>query len=211
MSRKDRIRVERRLQRLGSPHAICVLCGFDRPEALTLVRLDLPPDGIRRRLVERHHPLGKRAAPDFTVPLCRNCHAVITEQERTVGAVSRRRPDPTTDGMLRALLYLPTAWLAFVDFLTRLLLFLTTAYSDEEFLAKLPADVRACALHLLDVMKKWVQGGPDAAEELERATSELVNLLRSSQPEACRVISSLLSAFGLRVLGHAQKGQHDRR
>ncbi len=184
MSRKDRIRVERRLQRLGSPHAICVLCGFDRPEALTLVRLDLPPDGIRRRLVERHHPLGKRAAPDFTVPLCRNCHAVITEQERIVGAVSRYPLDPITDAMLRASVYLPAACAAFRHFRMRMLDLLATADLDREFLAKLPPDVRACALHLLDVRKKWVQDGPDAAEEVERVTSELVNVLRSSEPEA---------------------------
>ena len=74
MSRPDlignEVRKARRERRLG-PNAVCFLCGFADPAALLLVQ---------RTSLERHHVFGVGHIPRATVPLCRNCHALLTEQ-----------------------------------------------------------------------------------------------------------------------------------
>lgn len=67
-------REERRARRLGAD-AACEFCGCTTPEALTLVD---------RTLLEVHHVAG-RAHDGLTVPVCRNCHAVLTEGQRVAG------------------------------------------------------------------------------------------------------------------------------
>jgi hypothetical protein len=62
--------------------ACCVLCLQSAPEALLMVD---------RTLLEAHHPLGKGTAPELTVPLCRNCHAIQTEAQLAAGVDLRRR------------------------------------------------------------------------------------------------------------------------
>ena len=71
-----------REQRLGTD-AVCMFCLHDQLEAL------IP---VQRSLLEGHHVLGKVNAPDVVVPLCRNCHAKITEQLRRVGASMQESP-----------------------------------------------------------------------------------------------------------------------
>jgi len=71
-----------RERRLGMD-AVCVLCLHPQLEALTLVR---------RTLLEAHHVLGEVNAPDILVPLCRNCHAKVTEQLLDAGASMKESP-----------------------------------------------------------------------------------------------------------------------
>ena len=56
-------RAERR--RNLPPGAACMLCGESEPELLRQVG---------RRLLEKHHHLGRANDPEATVTLCRNCH-----------------------------------------------------------------------------------------------------------------------------------------
>jgi hypothetical protein len=69
---KTAARRARREQRLGSD-AACTLCGLTTPDALI---------AVRRALLEVHHVCGRANDADLTVPVCRNCHAVLTEGQR---------------------------------------------------------------------------------------------------------------------------------
>ncbi len=69
------VRRARRGRKLGA-NAACLLCGETTPEALRLVR---------RSLLEPHHVVGAANGPDLTVPLCRNCHAKVTEDLQAHG------------------------------------------------------------------------------------------------------------------------------
>lgn len=110
-------REARRTRRLG-PDAACATCGVKTPEAL--VRLE-------RTILEKHHAAGRANDVTLTVVLCRNCHAIATEAQRTHGA-PLGQPDTILDraiGMLRSLsaffdvLADALAWLA--DMLANLL------------------------------------------------------------------------------------------
>ena len=72
----DDARRTSRAKKLG-PNAVCVRCG--EPQWETLV-----PGN--RSLLEAHHLVGRVNDADLTVPLCRNCHAILTEKLRQVGA-----------------------------------------------------------------------------------------------------------------------------
>lgn len=67
-------RQERKSQRLRADDPRCFNCGLLDVEALMRV----PVAKLPRRFLEHHHLAG-RAASDFTVVLCRNCHAVLTD------------------------------------------------------------------------------------------------------------------------------------
>ena len=66
-------RHESKRQRLGSPAPVCLSCGCRDIEALFAVSVS----DLHGWFLERHH-LGKHPS-DFTIPLCRNCHAVLTD------------------------------------------------------------------------------------------------------------------------------------
>lgn len=104
---RDHRRAQRREgkhQRLGSPDPKCLNCGLLDVEALMAVSAGRLP----RRLLEEHHLAGRRAS-SFTVTLCRNCHAVLTDwQEDWDGRL--RRP-ATEDERLAALLQGLADWL----------------------------------------------------------------------------------------------------
>ncbi len=72
----------RREQRFGREPA-CVRCGATEIEALV---------PVKRRFLEAHHICG--AANDYalTVPVCRNCHAVLTEGQQSAGVVFTTPP-----------------------------------------------------------------------------------------------------------------------
>jgi len=72
----------RRTQRYGE-HAACVRCGISALETL----VPLP-----RRFLERHHVCGKANDPDLTVPVCRNCHAILTEGQNAAGVTFTTPP-----------------------------------------------------------------------------------------------------------------------
>lgn len=87
-------RALRRQRQLGAD-AACVLCGITTPAVLRRVH---------RSLLERHHVLGDAIAPDLTVPLCRNCHAVASAGQRARGADLDHRRERTLLEVLIAVL-----------------------------------------------------------------------------------------------------------
>lgn len=62
-------------QRYGHA-AACVRCGLSEP--LTLVAL-------HRRYLEEHHICARENDASLTVPVCRNCHAILTDGQRSAG------------------------------------------------------------------------------------------------------------------------------
>ena len=87
----------RRTARLPAD-AVCQLCGIANVDMLTPARVPL---------LEEHHVLGRVAAPDTTVPLCRNCHAVATGAQHDHDALPPpgryRTPDTVLERIARAL------------------------------------------------------------------------------------------------------------
>jgi hypothetical protein len=73
----------RRLKRLGSD-PVCVLCGYANPYGLVPVQRDL---------LEHHHVVCKHHDQELTVPLCRNCHAEVTEGLRQDDINPRFQPN----------------------------------------------------------------------------------------------------------------------
>jgi hypothetical protein len=71
-------REARRKARLGRD-AVCILCGCNQWVALT---------PVPRSLLEAHHVACKANDGDMTVPLCRNCHAITTEELRRCDAAT---------------------------------------------------------------------------------------------------------------------------
>lgn len=72
---KNIARAARRERRLG-PDAACVICGVRTPEALTLVK---------KSKLEAHHVAGRAHDDALTVPVCLNCHRVLTEGQNVAG------------------------------------------------------------------------------------------------------------------------------
>lgn len=73
--RNDARRANRQ-RRLGDD-ACCLNCG--EAQMVTLVP-------TAKSLLEAHHVVGKANDAELTVPLCRNCHAKLTESLRETGA-----------------------------------------------------------------------------------------------------------------------------
>ncbi len=68
-------RHESKRQRLGSPAPVCLSCGCRDIETL----LAAPVANLASWFLERNH-LAKHAS-DLRVPLCRNCHAILTDRQ----------------------------------------------------------------------------------------------------------------------------------
>ncbi len=56
--------------------AVCVRCGISEPRAMV---------PIHRRYLEAHHVCARANDAALTVPVCRNCHAILTEGQRAAG------------------------------------------------------------------------------------------------------------------------------
>lgn len=73
----------RRERRFG-PDAACTRCGITTMETLVYVK---------RRFLEDHHVCGRANNAALTMPVCRNCHAVLTERQQAAGVTFT--PPPT--------------------------------------------------------------------------------------------------------------------
>lgn len=82
-------RHERKRQHLGSPTPTCLSCGCTDIEDLIAV----PISKLPRWFLEEHHLAG-RAASNFTVTLCRNCHAILTDWQEDWDERLRRPRTP---------------------------------------------------------------------------------------------------------------------
>lgn len=72
----------RREQRFG-PDAACARCGITTLETLV---------PLRRRVLEAHHVCGRANDAALTVPVCRNCHAILTEGQQAAGVTFATPP-----------------------------------------------------------------------------------------------------------------------
>lgn len=72
----------RRERRFG-PGAACARCGITTSETLV---------PIKRSILEAHHICGRENDASLTVPVCRNCHATLTEGQRAAGVVFAEPP-----------------------------------------------------------------------------------------------------------------------
>ena len=72
---KNEARRKRRERRFG-PDARCILCGHANPSAFVRVT---------KEFLEAHHVVGRANDEGLLLPLCRNCHAYITEGYRDAG------------------------------------------------------------------------------------------------------------------------------
>src|SRR5688500_19247853 len=79
---KTAAREARRARTLGEG-ATCLRCGMTNLAALV--------EGAAN-LLEDHHVVGRRHDAGLTIPLCRNCHAILTEDNRCSGADMRQQP-----------------------------------------------------------------------------------------------------------------------
>lgn len=86
-----------RKRRLG-PDAACALCGLSDPVQLTR----------QRRRLEEHHVATRCNDADLTAVLCLNCHATVSERQRTAGLFSAGEPANVLDRLTRALVSLAT-------------------------------------------------------------------------------------------------------
>lgn len=66
-----------RRARVFGPGAACARCGIATPETLV---------AANRTILEAHHAWGRANDGALMVPVCRNCHAILTEGQRAAGA-----------------------------------------------------------------------------------------------------------------------------
>jgi len=74
-------RRKRHWKKKFGPNPVCILCRFNLPEGFILVPWSL---------IEAHHVAGRAHEPDLTVPVCKNCHAILTELNRCNGATMQQ-------------------------------------------------------------------------------------------------------------------------
>ena len=86
----------RRLVRLGSDHPVCLRCGI--AEVAVLVP-------VSKKFLEDHHVVGNSHDPILTVPFCRNCHYLATENllRADVSMLPERNPVRRVEITLRGL------------------------------------------------------------------------------------------------------------
>ena len=63
--------------------AACVRCGVTTPETLV---------PVHRALLEAHHVCTRANDEGLTVPVCRNCHAILTERQQASGVTFAAPP-----------------------------------------------------------------------------------------------------------------------
>ncbi len=92
----------RRRARLGAIPRACILCDCIDPVALIPVsKSQLEAKGLPATLFEKDHIVGRAHDPEFTFPLCRNCHAIITDERLVVGITMLSEPDDNERAALR--------------------------------------------------------------------------------------------------------------
>jgi hypothetical protein len=92
---KTERRRRRRQVRFGVENPTCILCGNGEIETLAAKRLGwlerhLPPEVF----IELHHPVGWNYDPNLVVPVCMNCHRIVTEGLARAGISMRPEPEP---------------------------------------------------------------------------------------------------------------------
>ena len=195
LKRRHLVREQQRCSRLGTPYPVCTFCGFPHPAALLSVRLERLPEHVRRRVLEQHHPLGRKAWPDDVVVLCRNCHALATEMERLPGLLSRAPSEDTlTELLTRAM-----AWVnlvrAVIAMAPKILALLEQGFAAN----KIPVPLRGHLQKLLDALRDLVREEPPAAARVQEALGQVYHALAACDPTRHRELLELLCALGVQA------------
>jgi hypothetical protein len=93
-----------RQNRLGDGPKVCFRCGYADPLALIPVKkewIQLHKPVLPRTLFEKDHLVGRNHDPDFIFPICRNCHAEVTELRRQARISMQFEPDEHEREVLR--------------------------------------------------------------------------------------------------------------
>jgi hypothetical protein len=189
--RRNLVREQQRLLRLGVAYPVCALCGFAHPAALLPVR----QAHVEARVLEQHHPLGRKACPDDVVVLCRNCHALATEMERLAGLLSRTPSEDTlTELLTRAM-----AWVnlvrAVIAMAPKILALLEQGFAAN----KIPVPLRGHLQKLLDALRDLVREEPPAAARVQEALGQVYHALAACDPTRHRELLELLCALGVQA------------
>jgi hypothetical protein len=193
--RRNLVREQQRLLRLGTAYRVCALCGFAHPAALLPVR----QDHVEARVLEQHHPLGRKAYPDDVVILCRNCHALATEMERLPGLLSRAPSEDTlTELLTRAM-----AWYnlvrAVIAMAPKILALLERGFAALAASNKIPVALKGYLEKLLDALRDLVRDEPPAAARVRDAIDEVYAALAACDPTRHRELLELLCALGVQA------------
>ena len=86
------LREARRLQSPGDIPSVCAFCSYEGPVILATLRW-LKAHGVPKKLLEDHHPYGRKNDPELTIPLCRRCHAECAEGLLREGVSMRFEPN----------------------------------------------------------------------------------------------------------------------
>ena len=101
---KTAVRTLARENRLGEGPKVCIRCGYADPLALIGVKrnwIHVHKNFLPQSLFEYDHIVGRNHDPDFTFPICRNCHAEVTELRRRAGITMNFQPDAREREALR--------------------------------------------------------------------------------------------------------------
>jgi hypothetical protein len=85
-------RRRRRQKRFSVENPVCLFCGEPNLECLSPVTLAWLK--AHQVLLEDHHVVGNKSDPDFVVPLCLNCHRLVTEGLAQAGISMNRESNP---------------------------------------------------------------------------------------------------------------------
>jgi hypothetical protein len=189
--RRNLVREQQRLLRLGVAYPVCALCGFAHPAALLPVR----QAHVEARVLEQHHPLGRKACPDDVVVLCRNCHALTTEMERLAGLLSRTPSEDTlTELLTRAM-----AWVnlvrAVIAMAPKILALLEQGFAT----SKIPVALRGHLEKLLDALRDLVREEPPAAARVQEALEQVYHAVAACDSTRHRELLELLCALGVQA------------
>jgi len=95
-----------RERRLGTDPA-CALCGTRDIDTLT------------RSRIEEHHLMGRALDAELTVPLCLNCHAIVSTRQSDADVLAKPTPDNLLERLVRMLRSTAAFFETFTDWLAR--------------------------------------------------------------------------------------------
>ncbi len=93
---KTAVRSTRRKRRLGNGEPVCLLCGYSEHTALT---------PVTKKFLQDHHVVGWKRDVELTSVLCRNCHALASEDllQEDIDMQRESNPNALVASMLDAL------------------------------------------------------------------------------------------------------------
>jgi hypothetical protein len=90
------VRSTRRKERLGNGEHVCLFCGYSEPTAL------IP---VTKKFLQDHHVVSRKRDSELISVLCRNCHALASEDllQEDIDMQPETNPNALVASMLDAL------------------------------------------------------------------------------------------------------------